>query len=143
MPRKKSAPPVRAKTTHQEPVLETKGSEVHLTIDTRHYRIRGLEKNMSSHQLQVNILATRDGLVHMDTLDLCKAKARVSFVKATASELFIDEQVIKKDVGTLLLQLEQLQAQQIEAVTAPEKPVELSAAEKRAALTFLRSSNLT
>ncbi len=64
-------------------------------------------------------------------------------MKATASELFIDEQVIKKDVGTLLLQLEQRRAQQIDAATAPEKPVELSAAEKRAAMKLLRSPNLT
>ncbi len=143
MPRKKSAPKVRAATTKQEPVLETKGNEVHLTIDTRHYRIRGLEKNMSSHQLQVNILATRDGLVHMDTLDLCKAKARASFVKATAAELFLDEPIIKQDVGKLLLQLEQLQQEQIDAAQACEKPVELSAADKRAAMKLLHDPSLT
>ncbi len=53
-------------------------------------------------------LGTRDGPVHMDTLDLCKAKARESLVKATGAELFIDEQVIKNDVGKLLLHVKSL-----------------------------------
>jgi len=95
MPRKKPAPTVRADNPKQEATLETKGDEVHVTIDTRRYRIRGLQKNLSPHQLRVNILATRDDLVHMDTFDLCKAKSRASFVKATASELFLDEQVFE------------------------------------------------
>ena len=85
--------------------VEASDHEVTITIDTRRYRIRGLDKNLSPHQLRVNILATRDELVHMDTFDLCKAKSRVSFIKATASELYIDEAIIKQDVGKLLLQL--------------------------------------
>jgi len=144
MPRKKPAPPVRADNRKQDITLETKGHEVHVTIDTRRYRVRGLQKNLSPHQLRVNILATRDELVHMDTFDLCEAKSRVSFVKATASELFLDEQVVKRDVGRLLLQLEQLQQQQIDAATQPtETQVKLTAAERRGAMDFLRSPNLT
>ena len=85
---------------------------------------------MSPQQLRVNILATRDELVHMDTFDLCKAKSRTSFIKATAAELFIDEATIKKDIGQLLLQLEQLREQQIDSATAPTTKIELTAAEK-------------
>ena len=145
MPSKNSTPPVRANTAKPKDVnVEVKGNEVHLAIDTRCYRIRGLEKNMSAHQLRVNILATRDDLVHMDTFDLCKAKSRTSFIKATASELFLDEPIIKKDVGKLLLGLEKLHEHQIDAAKQlNERKVELSAAEKRAAMDFLRSPNLT
>ena len=91
-------------------VLETTGDEVHLSFGgLRRYRIRGLEKNHSSQQLKVNILAVRDGcpgdspLVHLDTLDLYKARSRTSFIKATASELYVDADVIKRDIGTMLL----------------------------------------
>ena len=67
-------------TTIAEIVVEAKDTEVTITIDDRRYRIRGLEKNLSAHQLRVNILATRDELVHMDTFDLCKAKSRAKLV---------------------------------------------------------------
>ena len=123
-------------------VLETKGDEVHLRIDKRHYRIRGLEKNHSSQQLKVNILARRDEMVHLDTLDLFKARSRNSFIKATASELFTDGDIIKRDIGTMLLKLEQLQHEQIEAATQSQKPVEVSVDDQRAAMKLLKDPKL-
>jgi hypothetical protein len=123
-------------------VLETKGDEVHLRIDKRHYRIRGLEKNHSSQQLKVNILARRDEMVHLDTLDLFKSRSRNSFIKATASELFTDGDIIKRDIGTMLLKLEQLQHEQIEAATQSQKPVEVSVDDQRAAMKLLKDPKL-
>ena len=122
--------------------VETKGDEVHLSFGIRNYRIRGLETNHSSQQLKVNILAQRDELVHLDTLDLFKARSRNSFIKATASELFTDNDVIKRDIGTMLLKLEQLQQERIEAATQSEKPPEPTASEKRAALKLLQDPQL-
>ena len=107
--------PTKKKKT--EIVVKTTGDEIHLSIETRTYRVRGLEKNHSSQQLKVNILATRDELVHLDTFDLFKARSRSSFIKATASELFTDDQIIKRDMGLLLLELERLQQDRIEAAT--------------------------
>ena len=75
--------------------------------------------------------------------DSCKASSRTSFIKATAAELFTDQVVIKKDVGKLLLSLEQLREEQITAATKDPQPNELSAADKRAALKLLRDPNLT
>ena len=141
MPRKKSAPPVPTPAS-QAPSNENSKRRRHrnsrsrsvLHLDTRHYRIRGLENNHSPHQLRVNILATRDDLVHLDTLDLCKASTRLAFIRATASELYLDEAVVKKDVGRLLLELERLRESQIEAATQVRvAKVELSAADRRAA----------
>jgi hypothetical protein len=130
-------------------VLETTGDEIHLSFGgLRRYRIRGLEKNHSSQQLKVNVLAVRDGcagdspLVHLDTLDLYKARSRTSFIKATASELYVDADVIKRDIGTMLLKLEQLQHERIEAATQSHQPVEPNASEKRAAMKFLRDPKL-
>ena len=124
-------------------VIESTGDEVHVSFSgQRKYRIRGLEKNNSSQQLKVNILARRDELVHLDTLDLYKARSRTSFIKAAATELVTDADVIKRDIGTMLLQLEQLQLDRIEAATETAKPVELTAAEKRSALKLLRDPNL-
>ena len=111
-------------------------------FDDRRYRIRGLEKNNSSQQLKINVLAARDELVHLDTFDLYKARSRNSFIKATATELFVDDQVIKNDIGKLLLKLEQLQLDRIEQATAAAKPVELSETERLAASEFLRDPKL-
>ena len=80
--------------------------------------------------------------MHLDTIDLYRARSRASFIKATAAELFTEPAIIKSDLGKLLLQLEQLQLDRIEAATATAKPVELTAAEKKAALKLLRDPNL-
>ena len=129
--------------------VEIQGDEVHLSFEgIRRYRIRGLNNNHSSQQLKVNILAAREGgpgdapLVHLDTLDLYKARSRTAFIKATASELFTDQQLIKRDIGTMLLKLEALQLESIEAATAVTQPVELTAAEQRSALNLLKDPNL-
>ena len=134
------APPTEPQT---EVLLETIGDEIHLTFDgKRRYRIRGLERNHSSQQLKVNILAVRDELVYLDTLDLFKARSRNSFVKAAANELFIDSQIVKRDIGTILLKLEQLQHQRIEAATHSQQPVKLSTRERQAAMKLLTDPQL-
>ena len=92
--------------------------------------------------MRVNILAQRDDLLHLDTLDLCKARSRRSFIEAVASELYMEESVIKRDIGTLLLTLEKLQQQQIEAATARAARVELTAERREAALALLRDPQL-
>jgi DNA primase len=146
MPPTRTAPPLRAQTATAQaskPVIEVNGQEFHFTIGTRRYRVRGLEKNLSGQQLRVNLLAARDELVHLDTLDLCQARSRAAFVKAAATELFVEEETIKRDVGRLLLELEQLQQEQIEAATATrEAKVELTEAETQEALELLRDPKL-
>ena len=45
------------------------------TFDDRHWRVRGLEKQLSCERLKVNLLVSRRELVHVDTLDLYAARA--------------------------------------------------------------------
>jgi DNA primase len=117
------------------PVPETKAlgheREYVLTFGPRRYRVRGLEKNLSYEVLKVNLLASTlaaDGAiggeaVHVDTLDLYQARARAAFVKAAAAELGIPEEIIKGDVGRLLLVLEAEQEKLICAAQQPQVPV--------------------
>ena len=137
-----TTPPLRAEQidTPLEDV-EVREHEVHIQLEDRHYRVRGLEKNLHSHQLRVNLLAERQELVHLDTLDLYKAKSRVSFIKATASELYVEEALIKRDLGQLLLKLEALQHQWWQA-DRQTKQVELSERERDQALQWLREPGL-
>lgn len=112
-------------------------------FDDRSYRIRGLEKNNAVGSLKVNILASRDDLVHLDAIDLVKARSRASFIKATAAELFVDSDIIKRDIGKLLLKLEILQEQRISEAQKPtRKFVDISPREKEQAIQLLRDPNL-
>jgi len=92
-----SAPAVRAAANSSAPRrdadahVEVRDGELQLTIDTRSYCVRGLDRNHSLQQLRVTVLAERDGLVHLDSLDLCKARSRASFIQAAAAELYVEE----------------------------------------------------
>jgi DNA primase len=123
------------------------GSELSFTVGDRHYRVRGLTKNLSFELLKVNVLVTRAndtaGAFYVDTLDLYAARQRHSYIVYAALELRVAEDIIKADLGRVLLRLEALQE---EAVTqslerAPVLP-QMSAAEHAAALELLQSPEL-
>jgi len=151
MSRSTSAPAVRAAAANSsaprrdaDAHVEVRDGELQLTIDTRSYRVRGLDRNHSLQQLRVTVLATRDGLVHLDSLDLCKARSRASFIQAAAAELYVEEAIVKRDVGRWLLEIERVVQAQIEAATRlGEAKVELTDPERDAALDLLRSPQLT
>lgn len=127
----------------EDPRLITQDSSLVFDVDDRHYRVRGLEKNTSTTTLRVALQVSRDSLVHLDSLDLVKASSRASFVKAAANELFVDADLIKKDIGRLLLQLEMLQADRIAELKQPQHAtVMLTANEEREAMELLRDPNL-
>ena len=138
------------------PERKTLGSEREYVIafGPRRYRIRGLEKNLSYEVLKVNVLVAApapEGVeresqaVHLDTLDLYQARARVAFVKGAAAELGVTEETIKADVGQLLLALETEQERLIGALQVPQTPLVPSVeGEARArALALLKSPDLT
>src|SRR5580658_9573174 len=101
--------------------------EVVMSRGARRYRARGLEKNLSYEVLKVNLLASAPALdgasgesFHIDTLDLYQARQRAAFVAAAAAELGVAEEVIKADIGRLLLALESEQEKLITAALAPK-----------------------
>jgi DNA primase len=122
---------------------EVKPEEIVIRLGDRKYRVRGLAKNLSYEQLRVNVLAARSDAFHVDTFDLYAARQRALFIKQAAEELTLKEDVIKKDLGTVLLKLEELQDEQIRRTLEPEeKAVVLSEAEQAAALDLLKDSQL-
>jgi DNA primase len=140
------------------PVVEHKtlGSEREYVIafGPRRYRIRGLEKNLSYEALKVNVLVAAPALegaetdsqaVHLDTLDLYQARARVAFVKGAAAELGVTEETIKADVGQLLLALETEQERLIGALEVPQAPLvpSVEGEARTRALALLKSPDLT
>ena len=135
-------------TPQPEPSAEVKDHEILIAFGERRYRLRGLERNPSLAALKINLLVSAPGLeaspnVHVDHLDLYSAKARVHYTKQAAAELGFAEEVIKRDLGQLLLKCEALQEQRLNAEQAPTSPIpSMSDAERQAALDFLQAPNL-
>ncbi|VAW78350.1 DNA primase, phage associated, partial [hydrothermal vent metagenome] len=123
---------------------DIKGDDIHITLGDRHYRIRGVKKNLSHEQLKINLLASREDQLHVDSFDLYAARVRAAYIKQAAVELCVTEAVIKKDLGKVLLKLETLQDEHLQQTLSPEKStaITLSEADSRAALSLLNDKKL-
>ena len=122
---------------------EVTDREVTVTLGDRRWRVRGLSKNSSYDILKVNVLVGKGDEFHVDTLDLYAHRQRVAFVATAAATLRVTEDVIRTDIGKLLLQLEGLVDLQIRATLEPADTVAAMSAEDRdAALELLRSPDL-
>jgi len=117
--------------------------EVILNIGHRRYRVRGMAKNLSYDMLRVNVLASTDRGLFVDTFDLYSARHRKTFITQAAVELGVEEKVIKKDLGRVLLKLEELQDQQIKTALEPKEVLPtMTPQEKEEALRLLRDPKL-
>ena len=80
---------------------------------------------------------------HVDTLDLYNARHRTAFINTAAEEIGVKSDVIKRDIGQVLLKLEDLQEQQInEALNPKRTEVTLTDQERAEALELLRDPNI-
>lgn len=130
-----------------EPTFDAQGS-LWLRFADRRWRVRGLERNTSFDVLRVQVMVTRQipgpGVgFHMDTFDLCAARARASFCKEAAGEVAVDEAVLRKDLGQVLGAAEGFVE---EAIRRAQEPVDtrvvLDAEERAAALELLTAPDL-
>jgi len=127
----------------KETLADTTADEVTLTFGDRRYRVRGLSKNLSYDCLRVNLLASREEGIHVDTLDLYSARHRAAFVKQAAAELGASEETVKKDLGRILLALEEQQEERIRQALEPKtNEVSLTPAEREAAMELLSDPRL-
>ncbi|MCC6706955.1 MAG: toprim domain-containing protein, partial [Gammaproteobacteria bacterium] len=124
------------------PESEVHDHEVVVIVGDRRYRLRGLDKNGSFDVLKVNLLVARHEAVHVDTFDLYHARARAGFIKQAALELGVAEDVIKGDLGRVLLQCEAVQDAALRAALKPKAVPALSEVETVAALALLKDPNL-
>ena len=118
-------------------------SDLVLVYGERRYRVRGWKKPLNPEALKVNLLASKAERFHVDSFDLYNAKARAAFVKQAGMELGESEDVLKHDLGRVLLKLEEVQTEQIKAAMKKEDKVpKLSQAEEAEALALLRAPDL-
>ena len=79
----------------------------------------------------------------MDTLDLYSARQRAASPSRPREELGVKEEVIRRDLGRVLLKLEELQDEQIKKALAPkEEAVTMTDEERAEAMELLRDPRL-
>jgi DNA primase len=127
---------------------EVSDQEVVIALGDRRYRVRGLAKNPSFDALKVNLLVSRPAFdgpgesLHVDSFDLYQQRPRQAFAKQAATELGVKEDVVKTDLGKVLLKLEALQAERLAAEAEQAKAVTLRDEEREAALALLKDPDL-
>ena len=123
--------------------LKPVGEDYLLELGNRSYRVRGLHKNGSLEVLKVNLRLIHGERFYLDTLDFYRAKEREGFIRSAAVETVLEPDLIKRDLGKLLLALESLQEQRIREVLEPEATqTEMAAKEKEEAMTLLKDPDL-
>ena len=143
-----AAPVQAAYSSGLVPVIQ--GDDITFTLGDRAWRIRGLAKNLSYEALRVQIRVSRGedsptgAVFHLDTRDLLSAKQREGFLREAAAETRLAEDLLKRDLGRILLKLEELQEQNIRRALEPKQAAVpgMTEDETAAALDLLRSSDL-
>ena len=136
-----AASPVAATTAAI--TAEIKEDEIVFSFHERRYRVRGLPKNLSPETLKINLLVSSGTTYYVDTLDLYSARSRSQYLLSAAKELAVRDELIKHDLGRILLKLEALQDERIQAATKTDAATpSMSEAEKEAALALLRAPDL-
>ena len=124
-------------------LAEVLGDEVVMSFGDRRYRVRGLSKNLSYETLKINLHIACAETYYVDTFDLYSARGRNLFIVNAAKDLAVREEIVKADLGQLLLKLEALQQARIEQAlkVEPAAPA-MSEGEREQALELLRDPKL-
>jgi DNA primase catalytic core len=128
--------------TAPQVVFERKGDHHEMAFGERLYRVGGLEKNNSLEVLRITLRIAHEGLMHVDSLDLYRDGERRKFIERAAEETLLEKDLLKRDLGKLLLALEQSQEARLNATGEDEEAFELSPEEEREALALLKSPKL-
>jgi hypothetical protein len=83
-------------------------AELQLSVGSHHWRVRGADRNKTPDTLRVALAVTDTdhGGFHLDTLDLCQAKARAAFVEAAVAELHTERAGLVRELGEVLFATE-------------------------------------
>ena len=122
--------------------LVRRGEYHEAAFGPRLYRIGGLEKNNGLEVLKITLRISCEGLMHVDSLDLYRDGERRKFIERAAEETTLERDLLKRDLGKLLLALEQAQEARINDPGDEAGTVTLSAADEAEALELLRAPDL-
>jgi len=122
--------------------LEQKGDAWFMDMEGREYRVAGLEKTVGTDALKIALRLRHGERFHLDQVDLCRDMERRRFVERAAEETGLTADLLKRDLGKLLLAVDQTQAELSKPQEQTGHVVTLTPEEREAALTWLREPNL-
>ena len=122
--------------------LVRNGEHWFLTLDTREYRIGGLEKTLGTDGLKIALRLKIGERFHLDCLDLTRDADRRRFIDRAAEETALHADLLKRDLGRLLLAVEQAQGELARPKETASPVRVLSAAERVEALAWLQAPDL-
>jgi hypothetical protein len=131
-----------------EPGAVLDGDGMRVCFGDRRWRVRGLERNTSFEVLKVQVMVSvpaveRGAGFHIDSFDLYSARARASFVRDAADEVGVEDKVLKRDLGRVLMAAEALVEEAIRRAQEPDDTaVVLDPDERAAALELLTDPKL-
>ena len=137
LPSLAAEPPIAA------PEPELAGEDLVFHFGDRRWRVRGFSKNTGPEQLRVNLHVSRlGGAFHVDTVELYSARQRAVFTKQASDELALEERVVKRELGAVLLKLEERQEAEKKAAESEKQRPEMTDVERQDALELLRDPQL-
>jgi DNA primase catalytic core len=125
--------------------LVQRGEHHQLQLGDRTYRVGGLDKNSSLEVMKITLRVMEPGgLMHIDSLDLYRDGERRKFIDRAAEETGLTQDLLKRDLGKLLLALEQCQEERLAAAHATSQAAALamSIEDRRDADNFLKAPDL-
>jgi len=137
---KEEKPPVTTAPT--SPALEQRGDAWFFDVEGREYRVSGLEKTLGTDALKVALRLRVGERFHLDSIDLCRDAERRRFIERAAEETGLTADLLKRDLGKLLLAVEQAQNELLKPAERVAPAVTLTPEEREAALQWLRAPNL-
>jgi DNA primase catalytic core len=137
---KEEKPPVTTAPT--PPTLEQRGDAWFLVLEGREYRVSGLEKTLGTDALKIALRLRHGERFHLDSVDLCRDMERRRFIERAAEETRLTADLLKRDMGKLLLAVEQAQNEMLKPAERVAPAVTLTPEERDAAVKWLREPNL-
>jgi hypothetical protein len=131
-----------AATKEKDIGLEQRGDAWFFEVEGREYRVAGLEKTVGTDALKIALRLRHGERFHLDQVDLCRDMERRRFVERAAEETGLTADLLKRDLGKLLLAVEQAQTELSKPQEQAGHVVTLTPEEREAALTWLREPNL-
>jgi DNA primase catalytic core len=122
--------------------LQPRDDAWHLDLEAREYRVAGLEKTIGTDALKITLRLRAGERFHLDQVDLCRDSERRRFIERAAEETGLTADLLKRDLGRLLLAVEQAQTELARPAATVAPAVILTPEERDQALQWLRQPNL-
>ena len=135
----------------QAPDLVCRGDAWFMDLEGREYRVAGLEKTLGTDALKITLRLRVVGpsgsdqgsaLFHLDQIDLCRDQERRRFIERAAEETGLTSDLLKRDLGKLLLAVEQAQVELLKPQEQVARAATLSPEEREEALDWLNAPKL-